>query len=55
MGIRTTTLRRDFQVSKGGFPRGKGRDSRQQKGDVKKGYGACTSVYICIMLIKDYV
>jgi hypothetical protein len=24
--IRATTHRRDFQVSKGGFPRGKGRD-----------------------------
>jgi hypothetical protein len=45
-GIRATTQRRDFQVSKGRFPRDRGRDSKQQKGDARKGFGACTSMYI---------
>jgi hypothetical protein len=38
-GICATTQRRDFQVSKGGI-------SKQQKGVVRKGLGAYTSIYI---------
>jgi hypothetical protein len=45
-GIRAATQGLDFQVSKGGFLRGEGRISKQQKGDVRKGLGACTSMYI---------
>ncbi len=54
-GIRAMTQRRNFQVSKGEFPRGGGRVSKQQKGDVRKGLGACTSMYVYIVLIKDCV
>ncbi len=36
-GIRATTQRRDFQVSKGGFPRGKGRDFQATKRGCQKG------------------
>ncbi len=45
-GIHATTQRRDFQVIKGGFPRDGGGISKQQKGDVRKGFGARTSMYI---------
>jgi hypothetical protein len=44
-GIRATTQRRDFQVSKRGFLRGEGGISKQLEGDVRKGLGACTSLY----------
>ncbi len=44
-GIRATTQRRDFQVSKGRVPRKRGGISKQQKGIIKR-VGACTSVYI---------
>jgi hypothetical protein len=45
-GIRATTQRRDFQVSEGRVLRNRGRDSRQQKGDVKKGLEAYAFMYI---------
>ncbi len=45
-GIPATTQRRDFQVSMGRFPRGEGGISKQQKGDARKGLGACTSIYV---------
>jgi hypothetical protein len=35
-GIRATTQRRDFQVSKGRVPRNKGRDSQATKEDYQK-------------------
>ncbi len=43
-GNSATTQRRDFQVSRGGFSRGEGGISKQQKGDARKGLGACTSI-----------
>ncbi len=49
MGIRATTQRRDFQVSKGGFLRGEGGISLRQKGDVRKGLRAYTSMYPYIL------
>jgi hypothetical protein len=58
--IHATTQRRDFQVSKGGFPRSRGRDFQAtergcQKEDVRKRLRACTSMYVYIVLIKDCV
>ncbi len=44
-GIHATTQRRDFQVSEGRVLRNMGRDSRQQKGDVKKGLEAYAFMY----------
>jgi hypothetical protein len=44
-GIRATTQRRDFQVSKGRVPRNKGRDFQATKRDYQKDW-ACTPVYI---------
>jgi hypothetical protein len=39
-GIRATTQRRDFRVSKGGFPRDKGRDFQAtKKGISRRGMG----------------
>ncbi len=38
-GIRATTQRRDFQVSKGKGPRNKGRDFQATKGDYQKDWG----------------
>ncbi len=52
--IRATTQRRDFQVSDGRVLRNRGRDSRQQKGDVKKGFGSMR-FHVYIVLIKDCV
>jgi hypothetical protein len=46
MGIRATTQRRDFQVSKRRVPRGKGRNFQATKRGYPKGAGACTSMYI---------
>ncbi len=53
-GTRATTQRRDFQVSKGRVLRSKGRDSRRQKGDIKKGVRSMHR-HVYIMLIKDCV
>jgi hypothetical protein len=46
-GIRATTHRRDFQISKGRVPGNKRRDriSKPQKGIIKR-IGACISVFI---------
>jgi hypothetical protein len=46
-GIRATTHRRDFQVSKGRVPGNKKRDriSKPQKGIIKR-IGACISMFI---------
>ncbi len=52
-GIRATTQRRDFQVSKGRVPRNKGRDFQATKGDYQQGWGMYLRVYI--VLIKDCV
>jgi hypothetical protein len=48
-GVRATTQRRDFQVSKGRVPRNKGRDFQATKKGLSKGVGACTSMYrLCL-------
>ncbi len=52
-GIRATTQRRDFQVSKGRAPRNKGSDFQATKGDYRKDWGMHLRVYI--VLIKDCV
>ncbi len=53
-GIRTTSQRRDFQVNKRGFPRGRGRDFQARKrGYQKEVRGMHLHVYI--VLIKDCV
>ncbi len=49
-GIRATTQRRDFQVSKGRVPRNKGRDSQATKGDYQKDWGMHLRVYIVIIV-----
>jgi hypothetical protein len=58
-GIRATTQRRDFQVSKGRVPRNKGRDFQATKGDYQKDWGMHLSIYhakcVYIVLIKDCV
>jgi hypothetical protein len=49
-GIRATTQRRDFQVSKGRVPRNKGRDFQATKGDYQKDWGMHLRVYIMLIL-----
>ncbi len=53
-GIRATTQRRDFQVSKGGFPRGRGRDLQATKRGCQKGVRGM-HLHVYIVLIKDCV
>jgi hypothetical protein len=45
-GIRATTQRRNFQVSKRGIPNKQGRDFQVVKGVAKKGLWTCASMYI---------
>ncbi len=49
-GIRATTKRRDFQVSKGRVPRDKGRDFQAKKGDYQKDWGMYLRVYIMLIM-----
>ncbi len=49
-GIRATTQRRDFQVSKGRVPRNKGRDFQVTKGDYQKDWGMHLRVYIVLIV-----
>jgi hypothetical protein len=53
-GIRTMIQRRDLQVSKGGFPRGRGRDFQATKRGCQKGVRGM-HLYEYIVLIKDCV
>ncbi len=46
-GIRATTQRRDFQVSKGRVPRNKGRDFQATKGGLSKGLGHAPPCIYC--------
>jgi hypothetical protein len=50
MGIRATTQRRDFQVSKGRIPRNKGKDFQATKGDCQKEWGMHFRVYIVLIV-----
>ncbi len=49
-GIRATTQRMDFQVSKGRVPRNKGRDFQATKGDYQKDWGMYLRVYIVLIV-----
>jgi hypothetical protein len=49
-GIRATTQRRDFQVSKGRGPRDKGRDFLATKGGYQKDWGMHLRVYIMLIV-----
>ncbi len=49
-GIRATTQRRDFQVSKGRVPRNIGRDFQAAKGDYQKDWGMHLCIYIVLVV-----
>ncbi len=53
-GICATTQRRDFQVSKGGFPRNRGKDFQATKRGHQKGVRGM-HLHVYIVLIKDCV
>jgi hypothetical protein len=53
-GIRATTQRRDFQVSKGGFPRGGEWDFQATKMGCQKGVRGM-HLHVYIVLIKDCI
>jgi hypothetical protein len=53
-GIRATTQRRDFQVSKGGFPRGREWDFQATKRECQKGVRGM-HLHVYIVLIKDCI
>jgi hypothetical protein len=54
MGTRATTQSRDFQVSKRGFPRGRGRDFQATKRGCEKVVNGM-HLHVYIVLIKDCV
>jgi hypothetical protein len=53
-GIRATSQRRDFQVSRRRIPRGKGRNFQATKSCYPEGAGGM-HLYVYIVLIKDCV